>query len=226
MARILCLETATRNCSVAVAEDGKLKGALELQTSGYSHAEKLHPFIHDLLQDLQLTLSDLDAVAVSKGPGSYTGLRIGTSAAKGLCVALGIPLIAIATPEHMAHGIFRKHPEADLAIPMLDARRMEVYSAAYNKSGENVMEIDARIIDQDPFAHLKGSLIFGGDGAAKCADQLAGEHRNFDGDIKASAIDMVGLAESRFLAKAFEDLAYFEPFYLKDFIAGKPKKLL
>lgn len=226
MARILCLETATRNCSVAVAEDGVLKGAMELQTSGYSHAEKLHPFIHDLLQDLQLKVSDLDAVAISKGPGSYTGLRIGTSAAKGLCVPLQIPLIAIATPEHMARGIFRKYPEADLAIPMLDARRMEVYCAAYTHSGENVMEIDARIIDQDPFLHLKGSLVFGGDGTAKCADQLAGEHRIFDGGIKASAIDMVEIAESRFVAKAFEDVAYFEPYYLKDFVAGKPKKLL
>jgi tRNA threonylcarbamoyladenosine biosynthesis protein TsaB len=226
MALILCVETATRNCSVSVSENGQLMGAIELEETAYSHAEKLHLFIRDLLKDLKLTLQDMDAIAVSKGPGSYTGLRIGVSAAKGFCVPLKIPLISIATPEHMAAGIFRKHPNAKWAAPMLDARRMEVYCAVYDKHGSAQLPIDARIIEEDFFSQFSGQIVFGGDGAEKCAEFLQGSERTFDGTIQASAIDMVQLAYEKFQKGSFEDVAYFEPYYLKDFVAGKPKKLL
>jgi tRNA threonylcarbamoyladenosine biosynthesis protein TsaB len=227
MALILNLETATTACSVALGRNGKLLALKELNAD-YTHAENLTIFIEDVLQQADLRLQDLDAIAVSKGPGSYTGLRIGVSTAKGLCYSLDKPLIAINTLQHMAQAMLRSAlPEAasSLLCPMIDARRMEVYCAVY-KNEEELLPTSAEIIDEHSFAALlkDNSILFFGDGASKCKSVLSqNKHALFMDDFYPSAKDMIALSEKAFAEKAFEDVAYFEPFYLKDFVAGKKK---
>jgi tRNA threonylcarbamoyladenosine biosynthesis protein TsaB len=183
------------------------------------------------MKESEITLNEIDAVAISKGPGSYTGLRIGVSTAKGLCFALDKPLISIGTLQSMAYGLsknqeIQKYEKNILFCPMIDARRMEVYAAVYDIDNKEIREVGADIIDEHSFnAYLYNSkVIFFGDGAAKCKKALSG-HPNaiFYDDILPSSSNMATLAEHKFIEKQFEDLAYFEPFYLKDFIAGIPK---
>lgn len=229
MALILNLETATTACSVSVSRDGKML-ALKEQNGDYTHAENLTLFVEDVLKQARLRLNELDAIAVSKGPGSYTGLRIGVSTAKGLCYSLDKPLIALNTLKSMAEGILSSHKKmitpSSLLCPMIDARRMEVYCAVYNATGKEIKATAAEIIDENSFADLlkDHQLVFFGDGAAKCKSTFADNvNAIFIDDIYPSAKDMITAAEEAFTQKMFEDVAYFEPFYLKDFVAGKKK---
>ena len=223
MALILHLETATTNCSVSVAKDGKLLAIKENNTPNYSHAEQLHVFIAELMEEASLTLSDVDAIAVSKGPGSYTGLRIGVSAAKGLCFALEIPLIAIPTLGTMVQQVSQN--SADFIIPTLDARRMEVYSSVYDHERNEVRETRAEVVDEDTFAGFReqGKVLIIGSGADKCKDLLGGERVAFDSQVIPSSRDMCSLSLEKYQKREFEDVAYFEPFYLKDFVLQQKK---
>lgn len=224
MANILNLETATTNCSVSVGVDGRVASLVEENSVNYSHSEQLHVFIEQALKQASLTLTDIDAVAVSKGPGSYTGLRIGVSAAKGLCFSLDKPLISIATLQSLAAQL-NVAPD-EVVIPVLDARRMEVYSAVYDHKGNEIRETRAEVVDEASFQeyanHKKVHLI--GSGAKKCKEILAGS-KNFMFHTEAfpSAKEVVLLSHKKFKAGQFEDMAYFEPFYLKDFILQKKK---
>lgn len=226
MALILNIETATTVCSVSIAKDGKLI-ALKEQGGEYSHAENLTVFIEDVMQQANVKLLELDAIAISKGPGSYTGLRIGVSAAKGLCYALDKPLIAINTLEHLSFSASENNQQDVLYCPMIDARRMEVYCAVFTKNGECVLPTCAKIIDEHSFEDIlqQHSLVYFGDGAEKCKEVLS-KNKNaiFVKDIYPSAKNMIPFSEKAFLEKQFEDVAYFEPFYLKDFVAGKKKE--
>ena len=223
MATILNIETATTVCSVALSKDGQLLALKEIN-GDYSHAENLTLFIEDVLRQAQLFLKDIDAVAVSKGPGSYTGLRIGVSTAKGLCYALDKPLISINTLEHLCASVL-PNPQS-LFCPMLDARRMEVYCAVYDSDGNEIRSTAAEIIDANSFSDLlkENQIIFFGDGAAKCKEVIL-QNKNvvFVDDVFLSAKNMIRLSEKAFSEKRFEDVAYFEPFYLKDFVGGKKK---
>ncbi|RFZ90786.1 tRNA (adenosine(37)-N6)-threonylcarbamoyltransferase complex dimerization subunit type 1 TsaB [Mucilaginibacter conchicola] len=222
---ILQIETATTSCSVALSANGEVLAYKEINERNM-HAEVITIYINDLIKQQNASYNDIDAIAVSCGPGSYTGLRIGVSTAKGLCFALDKPLIAINTLEAMASGVANKNEvEADtLLCPMIDARRMEVYTAVYKTDGTLVKTTAAEIITVESFTDLlqDNKVLFFGDGAAKCIDVL-GQNANalFNIDFENSARDITQLAQQKFTNKQFEDVAYFEPYYLKDFIAGK-----
>ena len=223
MGIILNIETATKNCSVSVADGAKILAFKELNEGKFSHAEKLHSFILEVIEVAKIGMKDLDAVAISKGPGSYTGLRIGVSTAKGLCYALNIPLISIATLKCLTLQIPAN--TYDYMVPLLDARRMEVYSAVFDRHHIQVRDTKAEIIDEQSFTELleKGKVCFLGDGAEKCVDFIKHKNASFLAGKYPSSHEMAILADQKYKDKAFEDLAYFEPFYLKDFVAGKPK---
>lgn len=219
MALILCLETATTNCSVALARDGKQIALRELNSKQYSHAEKLHVFIDEILKEQQLEPTALDALAISKGPGSYTGLRIGVSAAKGLCFSLDIPLIAIPTLDLISHRI--KVTEGFI-VPLMDARRMEVYSAVFNPEFEQVRDTKAEILEENSFEEYlsQGPVHFIGNGVQKFQEICNHPNANFHTQEFPSATEMCGIAEEMHKKSDTVDVAYFEPYYLKDFIAG------
>jgi len=227
MALILNLETSTTVCSVSLAKDGCLLSFKDLN-GDYSHAENLTLFIEDVLKQANFGLTDVDAIAVSKGPGSYTGLRIGVSTAKGLCYSLDKPLIAIDTLQYLSLTLSQKEENNNvLFCPMLDARRMEVYCAIYDRWNNCIKETSAEIIDEFSFADLLKihKIIFFGDGAEKCKSVLLqNENSIFVDNVLTSGKSMVQLSEKAFLNKQFENVAYFEPLYLKDFIAGKKKQ--
>lgn len=222
MALILNLETATTNCSVSLAREGRIIALEEDNSPGYSHAEKLHEFIEKVLQQAALELDALDAVAVSKGPGSYTGLRIGVSAAKGLCYSLGVPLLSVATLDSLGAQV---STENGVIIPLLDARRMEVYSKVLDSAWNEIRETRAEVVDENSFSayaeemevHLVGS------GAEKCRDILPEGTFHYHPEAYPSAREMSGLSWRKYQAGQFEDVAYFEPYYLKDFVAHKKK---
>lgn len=224
MALILSIESATKNCSVALAADGEVISLKELHEEKFSHAEKLHSFILEVMASSDRKLAELDAVAVSKGPGSYTGLRIGVSAAKGLCYALEKPLISVPTLESLAMQI--EMTEKGLIVPLLDARRMEVYSAVYNDHFEEIRETRAEIIEAGSFSDYlnDNKVFFLGDGASKTREVINHPNAVFVKGRFPSAREMARIAEKKAAAEQYEDLAYFEPFYLKDFVAGKPKR--
>ena len=222
MGYILNIETATKNCSVALAKEGKTIICKEIAEEGYSHAERLHVFIEEIIKEAGITLNDLSAIAVSQGPGSYTGLRIGVSAAKGLCYALDIPLIAVDTLQALAAQVTIS---SGLIIPMIDARRMEVYSAIFSPTLEKKREVLAQIIDENSFEDLQGTVYFVGDCAEKCQSVLNKDNYVFLEDIKyPSAKEMSALSYEKFKINDTVDVAYFEPYYLKDFMITAPKK--
>ena len=222
MSYILNIETATKNCSVALAKDGKTVLCKEIAEEGYSHAERLHVFMEEIIQEAGITFQDISAIAVSQGPGSYTGLRIGVSAAKGLCFALGIPLIALDTLQVLAS---QAKVSDGLIIPMLDARRMEVYSAIYTPNFENRRAVQAEIITENSFEDLEETLYFVGDCAEKCKPFLNKENFIFLEKIKyPSAKEMSLLSFEKHQKNDFVDVAYFEPYYLKDFMMTVSKK--
>lgn len=218
MAVILNLETATTNCSVSVGKNGNILVLKEDSTPNYSHSEQLHVFIKNALDTASLSFSDLNAIAVSKGPGSYTGLRIGVSAAKGLCFALDIPLISIATLESMAHQV--RMETSDFIIPVLDARRMEVYSAVFDSNFDQIRETKAEIITENSFSEYAetGKTLLVGSGAKKCSEVLNHTNLVFMDTAIPSAKEMSKLSYIKYQKSDFEDVAYFEPYYLKDFI--------
>ncbi|QQL50616.1 tRNA (adenosine(37)-N6)-threonylcarbamoyltransferase complex dimerization subunit type 1 TsaB [Mucilaginibacter ginkgonis] len=221
MSVILQIETATTVCSVALAKDGNVLAVKEMNERNV-HAEKITLFIQDVLQQAKHTLADIAAVAVSKGPGSYTGLRIGVSAAKGLCFALDKPLIAINTLDAMAAGalVFNDQFSADAILcPMIDARRMEVYTALYDSDALPVKPTSAKIIDENSFADVRDhQLVIFGDGALKCKDVLINHNVLWLSDFENSATQLTAIALQKYQNGAFEDIAYFEPYYLKEFI--------
>lgn len=226
MTHILCLETATTNCSVALSFEGKQIALKEDYDVKYSHAERLHKYIEEVLAFAKAQKEDISAIAISKGPGSYTGLRIGVSAAKGLCFALDIPLISIPTLQSLAAQVVAAPGE--LVIPMLDARRMEVYSAVFDAQNNAVRDTQAEILETNSFASYlkKGKTSFIGNGVPKFSEICEHPNAVFIEGRLPSAAQICGLAYQKFTDGDFEDVAYFEPYYLKDFIAGKPKKLV
>ena len=223
MSIILNIETATKNCSLSIAENGKIIAIKELNNGNYSHAEVLHPFIDDILKESNLTSKDIDAVAVSKGPGSYTGLRIGVSAAKGLCFAFDKPLISIDTLTSLSYVI---SIDSGFIVPMIDARRMEVYAAIFDKNHEQAREIKAEIIDENSYADYlaESKVYFLGDGAQKCKEIIKHKNAVFVDDKFPSAKEMAKLSYDKYKKNDIEDVAYFEPFYLKDFVVIPEKK--
>ena len=220
MSLILCIETATTNCSVALGKEGKLLALKEDNGKNYSHAERLHLYIDEILKENGFTASNLEAVAVSKGPGSYTGLRIGVSAAKGLCFSLDIPLISIPTLSSLAQQVGQE--ESDYIIPLLDARRMEVYTTGFTGSKNAIFDTRAEILDENSFSEYleKGTVTFIGNGAEKFSNICRHKHARFKTEKLPSAKEMISLAEVKFQKSLFEDVAYFEPYYLKDFQTG------
>jgi len=225
MATILNIETATAVCSVTLSRDGKIIGVQESAEPNV-HAERLVVFINTLMEQAALPYSALDAIAVGTGPGSYTGLRIGTSTAKGLCYALDKPLIAIPTLKAMALAAAEKLQQKDIYYcAMIDARRLEVYTAVYDFEGKEIIPVEAKILDENSFSEiLTGHTIaFVGDGMPKMKSLSPTNdmQRIWVDDVYASAQNMMRLSEEAFLQKQFADVAYYEPFYLKDFVAGK-----
>ncbi|WP_324720015.1 tRNA (adenosine(37)-N6)-threonylcarbamoyltransferase complex dimerization subunit type 1 TsaB [Salinimicrobium sp. HB62] len=217
---ILCIETATTNCSVALGKNGKLLALKEDYSKSYSHAERLHIFIEEILKENEVQAKDLSAIAVSKGPGSYTGLRIGVSAAKGFCFALDLPLISVPTLKSFALQV--KQEKDGFIIPLLDARRMEVYSAGFTSENRQVFDTRAEILTPDSFSkYLENAAVtFIGNGVEKFRNICDHPNATFIEDRLPSAAEMLILAEEKLQKKKFEDVAYFEPYYLKDFQAG------
>ncbi len=222
MANILCLETTTTNCSVALAKAGKLLALREDKSKNYSHAEQLHIFIKKVLEEANLSFKDLSAVAVSKGPGSYTGLRIGVSAAKGLCFSLNIPLLAIDTLQ--ALSLQYKKEKVDYVVPMLDARRMEVFTAVYNNSDDCLRATEAKVLTENSYQEYleKGKTLFLGNAVKKWENICTHPNAIFL-ETLPSAKDMLALANAQYKKSDTVDVAYFEPFYLKDFVLTKKK---
>jgi len=224
MSVLLHLETTTHQCSVALSHQRDILASRTVRNEGYSHAEMLLPFIDEVFKEAKISRSELKAVSVSGGPGSYTGLRIGVATAKGICHALNIPLISVDTLTVLATQARNNHPEMDAYVPMLDARRMEVYCRTFNSNLEIATDIEALIIpDSNVFPWDKYvKICFTGDGALKCSELLNGEKRMFIEDWPTSEA-AVNIATDKFEDNDFENLALYEPTYLKQFIAGKAK---
>ena len=229
MSCILHIETSTEVCSVAVSQDGACIYSKE-DFEGPSHAVVLGVYVDEALSFINSHAIPLDAVAVSCGPGSYTGLRIGVSMVKGVCYGMGVPLIGLPTPEVMCVPILLREelPQDALLCPMVDARRMEVYAAIYDRALQVRRPIGADIIDEHSYAGFLAEhpVYFFGNGAAKCREKLTHPHAHFIEGIHPLAKWMFPLAEKAMAREDFKDVAYFEPFYLKEFVASKPKKLL
>nr|WP_321406004.1 tRNA (adenosine(37)-N6)-threonylcarbamoyltransferase complex dimerization subunit type 1 TsaB [uncultured Carboxylicivirga sp.] len=230
MARILSIETSTGVCSVSYSIDGNVVASKELFEAN-SHAAHLTVLIEQLFEENQLSAGkDLDAVAVSSGPGSYTGLRIGVSTAKGICYASDLPLIAIDSMHIMTFPIvnqdWQKSDLPYLFCPLMDARRMEVYTAIFDSAMNLKEEISAKIVDEETFTSLlsENKVVFFGNGSDKCKDVIKHENAIFVDDINPLAKNLAPMAEKYFQENKFVDVAYFEPFYLKDFVATTPKK--
>lgn len=227
--RILLIETSTSLCSVALAEDGRITAARE-SGEPRAHAALTAPFVQQVLAERGLHAADLDAVCVSAGPGSYTGLRVGVSTAKGVCFAAGVPLLSVGTLDILvaqaaADGLLPA--DCRYVIPMVDARRMEVYTAVFTPDGRRLTEVEPRIIDAESFRQerAEGPVLFIGDGAGKCGEALAGPDAHFV-QVCPRAAAMLVPALREFEAGNFRDVAYFEPFYLKDFVATVSRKKL
>ncbi|MEO8087767.1 MAG: tRNA (adenosine(37)-N6)-threonylcarbamoyltransferase complex dimerization subunit type 1 TsaB [Bacteroidota bacterium] len=227
MAYILCLETSTTVCSVALARDGRLLALREIN-AGYSHSENITKFIGEVCSEGNIELKNLDAIAVSKGPGSYTGLRIGVSTAKGLCYALDKPLIAVETLKSLAgcclHSNVLVH--GSLLVPMLDARRMEVYAAVFDSTLKEISPVEPVIVTENSFHEIlrNQKAVFFGDGSAKCKPLFENNPNVSFVDVTISATGMISLAEEKFAKKEFEDVSLFEPFYLKEAMVGMPAR--
>lgn len=223
MAVILLIETTTTNCSVALQRNGEIIGLVEESAEQFVHAESLHIFIRSVLEQSELKLGDIDAVAVSQGPGSYTGLRIGISAAKGLCFALGKPLIAVDTLEALAEDAYNQITEADIIIPMIDARRMEVYCSIYDSKMNLLQPPSAVIVEPSFFQKFDGQrVVLTGDGSEKFAAMV--NPQTISLNRIPSATMLSSISQKKFEAGQFEDVAYFDPFYLKDYVPGVAKK--
>ena len=230
MSCILHIETSTNVCSVAVSEDGKVIFD-KADRTGNNHAEALGSFVDEAMSFADSHAIPLDAVAVSCGPGSYTGLRIGVSMAKGVCYALNLPLLSVPTLELMCVPVLLRNEEIEddaLLCPMIDARRMEVYAALYDRALKPVRGIQADVVDADTYRQWleERPVYFFGNGAAKCMDTINHPNAHLIEGIEPVAKWMMPLAERKMLNDIHEDVAYFVPYYLKDFVAKQPKDLL
>ena len=229
MSYILHIETSTEVCSVSVSEDGLSVFSRE-DLNGPSHAVSLGVFVDEALSFVDSHAMPLDAVAVSCGPGSYTGLRIGVSMAKGICYGRNLPLIGLPTLEVMCVPVLLRGelPDDALLCPMIDARRMEVYAAIYDRALNGIRETAADIVDENSYLEFleKGPVYFFGNGAAKCREKITHPNARFIDDIRPLAKWMFPLAEKANVRQDYKDVAYFEPFYLKEFVASQPRKLL
>ncbi len=219
MTYILNIETSTTNCSVSLFNDLELIDCIEENTQDYSHSKSLHVFIDSVLKNSKISPNDLSAISVSKGPGSYTGLRIGVASAKGLCFALDIPLISIETLEILSQNVFNK----GIVIPCLDARRMEVYSAVFNTKNDRIRDTKAEILTEDSFNKYlsEGEVYFIGNANKKIKEIIRHKNARFIDDLLPSSKQMGVLSFNKFNENMLEDLNNFEPFYLKDFIGTK-----
>lgn len=220
MAVLLNIETTTTNCSVSLSKEGETLVLREDNNTKFSHAESLHVFIDEVVKSAKIKLTDIDAIAVSKGPGSYTGLRIGVSAAKGLCFSLDRPLISVSTLEALSHQVTKA---TGYIVPMLDARRMEVYVAVFDANHHQIRAIQAQILDENSFLDYlnKDEVYFIGNGVDKTKKIIHHKNAVFVENKLPSAKEMGKLAFEKYKNQDFEDVAYFEPFYLKDFITLK-----
>ncbi|WP_281751154.1 tRNA (adenosine(37)-N6)-threonylcarbamoyltransferase complex dimerization subunit type 1 TsaB [Neptunitalea chrysea] len=221
MGYILSVETSGTNCSVVLSNRNEVTFIKEENTGSFSHAEKLHVFIKEVMELGNVAPEDIDAIAVSKGPGSYTGLRIGVSTVKGLCFAWDKPMLSVSTLEALAYQAVAA--EVMYIIPLIDARRMEVYSAVFTNAMEPVRVVEAEVIDETSFLTYleKGKVLFLGDGAQKCKSVISHANAVFVDNKFPSAKEVGQLAFQKYQKNDFENIAYFEPFYLKDFVTGK-----
>lgn len=224
MAKFLHIETSTKVCSVALSENGKLIDLLEESSDAYIHSEKLTVFINKISKKTNWKLNELSAVVVTSGPGSYTGLRIGVSTAKGLCYALSLPMIAVNTLESIACLAQNKHPNSNICA-MIDARRMEVFSTLFDKDFNVIKALSADILNENTYEEYLPFVVCG-DGATKTKDIWSNRNVLIDETIVSSAAGQVEIAFEKFKNKEFEDVAYFEPKYLKDFVVTPSKKKL
>jgi len=234
MSCFLCIDTATAVCSVVLTQNDKVLSIKE-STEEKAHASNLGIFVEQVLNEAAISVNQLDAVAVSKGPGSYTGLRIGVSTAKGLCYGADIPLISVETLQIMSHGMcrealktFTNNFSADSALfcPMIDARRMEVYTALFDFTNQKINETTAMIVKEDSFDSIlqNAQVVFAGNGADKCRAMLTHKNALFLDNYIHSALYMINIVQQAYHKSKFENLAYFEPYYLKDFIVTTPKR--
>lgn len=222
--KILYIETSSKNCSVAISDDEKLLCLTEEVSENYKQSENLHTFVEWALEGAGISMKDIEAVSLGKGPGSYTGLRIGAASAKGFCYGLGIPLIAVNSLESMIEPFLDKN--YDFIIPLIDARRMEVYTAVYDGiSGTEISQTEAKILDETSFAEYHDKkIVFVGDGAVKAKEILQLPDADYQESIYPSAQYLIKRTLEKIENNDFEDIAYFEPFYLKDFHGVKKKK--
>ena len=221
--KILHIETSSRNCSVAISDGEELLCLCEEVSENYKQSESLHTFVEWALEGAEISLKEIEAVSLGKGPGSYTGLRIGAASAKGFCYGLKVPLIAVNSLETMIEPFLSQN--YDVIIPLIDARRMEVYCAIFDgNSGEMISGTEAKILDEQSFTELEGKkILFVGDGAKKAKEILQLENADFVENIYPSAKYLIKKSVEKFNRQDFEDVAYFEPFYLKDFHGVKKK---
>ncbi|MEI7486222.1 MAG: tRNA (adenosine(37)-N6)-threonylcarbamoyltransferase complex dimerization subunit type 1 TsaB [Chryseobacterium sp.] len=222
--KILYLETSSRNCSVAISDNDKLLCVCEEVSDNYKQSESLHTFVEWALEGAGISMKEIQAVSLGKGPGSYTGLRIGASSAKGFCYGLKIPLVAVNSLDTMIEPFLDQN--YDYIIPLIDARRMEVYTAVYDgKNGKELSKTEAKILDETSFEEFKDKkVLFVGDGAKKAQEIIQLPNADFNETIYPSAQYLVKKTLEKIENKEFEDIAYFEPFYLKDFHGVKKKK--
>lgn len=234
MTRILLLETSAATLSVALAQDGKVV-ADRICTEPRMQSSLTAPLVKEVMDEAGIGFDALDAVCVSKGPGSYTGLRVGVSTAKGIAFGSDIPLLAVDTLDILVSSVMERSPRAShgrddsplYIVPMIDARRMEVYTAVYNAAGERLTPIEAKVVEAGSYDEYlaKGKVLFIGDGALKCKDVITSANAEFREAVPLASA-MAPLAFKAFNERRFEDVAYFEPFYLKDFVATVSKKNL
>lgn len=222
--KILYLETSSKNCSVAISDNEKLLCLTEEVSENYKQSESLHTFVEWALEGAGISMKEIEAVSLGKGPGSYTGLRIGSSSAKGFCYGLKIPLIAINSLETMIEPFLSQN--YDFVIPLIDARRMEVYTAVYDGvTGQEVSETEAKVLDESSFEEFKDKkVLFVGDGAKKAQEILQLPNADYNANVYPSAQYLIKKTLEKIEQKEFEDIAYFEPFYLKDFHGVKKKQ--
>lgn len=222
--KILYIETSSKNCSVAISDDENLLCVCEEVSENYKQSESLHSFVEWALEGAGISIKEIEAVSLGKGPGSYTGLRIGASSAKGFCYGLKVPLVAINSMESMIEPFLGQN--YDYIVPLIDARRMEVYTAIYDgETGEEVVSTEAKVLDEHSFAELKDKkILFVGDGAAKTKEIIQLPNAEYNEKIYPSAQYLIKNTLKKIEGKDFEDIAYFEPFYLKDFHGVKKKK--
>lgn len=222
--KILYLETSSKNCSVAISDGEKLLCVCEEVSENYKQSESLHSFVEWALEGAELSMKDIEAISLGKGPGSYTGLRIGSASAKGFCYGLKIPLVAVNSLESMIEPFLNQN--YDFVIPLVDARRMEVYTAVYDGiTGSEITPTEAKVLDETSFQEFKDKkIIFVGDGAKKAREILQLPNADFNVHTYPSAKYLVKKTLEKIDKKDFEDIAYFEPFYLKEFHGVKKKK--